>query len=141
MGNVEAPNSEATKTKTAYGEGKKEIPFVFSIPVYNNMPDTPCPVPSGGKNPNNYLKTLTVSNHDFDSKFTLGDDGTKVYNVKLKNAVTSIKINATAVASTASVSGTGSYPLVVGNNEFVVKVTAENKDVREYKIIVTRKSS
>lgn len=47
MANVEAPNSEATKTSTAYGTEKDDMSIVFSIPVYNNMPEAPCSVPSG----------------------------------------------------------------------------------------------
>lgn len=49
MGNIEAPNNEATKTVAAYGAIDKKMPMVFSIPVYEKMPDKPCDVPSGGK--------------------------------------------------------------------------------------------
>ena len=33
MGNIEAPNSEATKTVAAYGVIDKEMPITFSIPI------------------------------------------------------------------------------------------------------------
>ncbi|MDD7403234.1 MAG: SH3 domain-containing protein [Butyribacter sp.] len=141
MANIEAPNSEATKTNTAYGTQKETMTMVFSIPVYENMPATPCPVPSGGKNPNNYLKTLSISNHAFSSKFVLGDDGSKIYKVTLPNSVTSIKINATAVSSTATVTGKGTKSVEVGTKTYTVKVKAQSGSVRSYKIQVTRKAA
>lgn len=46
MSNVEAPNSEATKTASAYSDSLSEMPLVFSIPVYTGMPEAACPIPS-----------------------------------------------------------------------------------------------
>ena len=47
MQNISAPYSESSMVKRAYVEtGALDNPFVFKIPVYNNMPQTPCPVPS-----------------------------------------------------------------------------------------------
>lgn len=141
MANVEAPNSEATKTNTAYGTEKADMSMVFSIPVYENMPDAPCSVPSGGKNPNNYLKSLSVTDYALDSKFVLGDDGSKTYTLTVANSVKSIKINAKAVASTSTVSGTGTKTLSVGTKTYTVKVTSESGVERKYNIKVTRKSA
>lgn len=45
MTNVEAAYSEAIKTKTAYAETMNSTPIIFSIPVYNNMPETVCAAP------------------------------------------------------------------------------------------------
>ena len=45
MTNVEAAYSEAIKTKTAYAETMNSTPIIFSIPVYNNMPQTVCAAP------------------------------------------------------------------------------------------------
>ncbi len=45
MTNVEAANSEALKTKNAYSGILDSIPLVFSIPVYQNMPEENCAVP------------------------------------------------------------------------------------------------
>lgn len=45
MTNVEAANSEALKTKNAYNGILDAVPLVFSIPVYENMPETNCAVP------------------------------------------------------------------------------------------------
>lgn len=45
MTNVEAANSEALKTKNAYNGMLDAVPLVFSIPVYENMPEANCAVP------------------------------------------------------------------------------------------------
>lgn len=45
MTNVEAANSEALKTKNAYSGMLDSVPLVFSIPVYENMPEVNCAVP------------------------------------------------------------------------------------------------
>ena len=139
MGNIEAPNNEATKTVAAYGAIDKDMPMVFSIPIYENMPDKPCDVPSGGKNPNNYLKTLYVKDHPFDSKFVLGDNGTKTYTLTVNNSVANIKICATKVSKYSTMTGTGIKNLQVGENTFYVKVRSESGKTRKYKIVVTRK--
>lgn len=90
------------------------------------------------ENPNNYLKTLYVNNYTFTSKFVLGDDGSKTYKLKVDKSVDSIKINATTVSESATLSGTGKKTLSDGVNTFTVKVTSESGDVRKYTIEVTR---
>ncbi len=141
MGNVEAPNSEASKTVTAYGTIDKNMPITFSIPVYKDMPAQACEVPTGGKNPNNYLKTLYIKDHAFSSKFVLGDNGSKTYKVTVANDVTSIKICATKVSKYSTLSGTGNKTLTAGTNTFYVKVKSESGNTRKYKIVVTRKAA
>lgn len=142
MTNVEAPNSEATKVKNAYGDGKKDIPLVFSIPVYNNMPDQVCEVPTGGKNPNNFLKSLTANAGTWGTKFTLGDDGSKTYTLTVANSVTSVKLTATAVAATSTVTGAGTKSgLKVGTTTYTIKVKSESGVTRNYKVQITRKSA
>ncbi len=139
MANIEAPNSEATKTVSAYGVIEPDMPIVFSIPVYTDMPEEPCEVPSGGKNPNNYLKTLYVKNYPFTSQFVLGDDGSKKYKLTVDKSVSSIKICATKVSAHSTLTGTGSKQLSDGVNTFTVKVTSESGKTRKYTIEVTRK--
>ncbi len=51
MQNIMAPSSEAITIKNAYrSAGTIENSFVFKIPVYNNMPEKACPVPTGIEN-------------------------------------------------------------------------------------------
>lgn len=140
MANIEAPNSEATKTSAAYGSDKENTPIVFSIPVYNNMPASACPMPSGGANPNNYLKNLIVQGHAFTAPFALGDDGSKTYTTTVANTVTSVNIVATKVSSAATVTGAGKHSLAVGANTFTIKVKSASGVTRNYKVVVTRKA-
>ncbi len=49
MQNIMAPYTESQMVKRAYTEtGSLDNPFVFKIPVYQNMPATACPVPGTG---------------------------------------------------------------------------------------------
>lgn len=148
MSNIEAPWSEALKTAEAYGTDKADMSLVFSIPVYSGMPSVVCPSPSGEAqqevktvSTNNYLKSLSVKGYSFQSPFKSGDDGHETYSLKVKKSVSSIRINASPVSTTAKVSGNGKKKLAakVKTKTYVVKVKAESGDVRKYKIKVNRK--
>ncbi|MDL2312269.1 FG-GAP-like repeat-containing protein [Bacteroidales bacterium OttesenSCG-928-B11] len=60
------------------------------------------------------------------------------YSVEVPYSVATIEIYAGAEDSKASISGTGSKTLVVGNNTAYVTVTAENGDYKTYIIDITR---
>ncbi len=48
MQNIAAPTSESRTIASLYGSvGALNSPFVFKIPVYENMPEKACPVPTG----------------------------------------------------------------------------------------------
>ena len=52
MQNIMAPYTESQMVKKAYTEtGSLDNPFVFKIPVYNDMPTTACPVPGTKSTP------------------------------------------------------------------------------------------
>ncbi len=139
MANIEAPNSESGKTAEAYGTQKADMKLVFSIPVYISMPTSVCSVPSGGSNPNNYLKSLAVKGYSFDIPFEAGDDGSKVYTLTVANSVKSVKIVAETVSAEAALSGTGTKKLKVGKKTYKIKVKAQNGSTRKYKVKITRK--
>lgn len=105
------------------------------------MPVSACDIPSGGKNPNNYLKNLYVQGHAFSAPFALGDTGSKTYKTTVANRVKSVKVVASAVSTAATVTGTGSKRLSVGKNTIIVKVKSASGSTRSYKIVVTRKSA
>lgn len=138
MANVEAPNSESSKTLSAYGDTIADTPIVFSIPVYNNMPAASCPMPAGGANPNNYLQSLDVAGYTLDQPFVLGDDGSRTYTLTVSASVSSIQVNASPVSSSATVSGAGGYSLSSGQNTITVTVKAADGSTRNYQMIVTR---
>ena len=52
MQNLAAPSAESKKVRSAYEKsGSVENTFVFKIPVYNNMPESACPVPGKAPTP------------------------------------------------------------------------------------------
>lgn len=51
MQNISAPTTEALSIKKLYeSAGALENTFVFKIPVYENMPASPCPMPTSSTN-------------------------------------------------------------------------------------------
>ncbi|SFR69433.1 cadherin-like beta sandwich domain-containing protein [Anaeromicropila populeti] len=137
MANVEAARAEAQKTYTAY-KNFTDIPVVFYIPVYYNMPAAPCPVPSGGLNPNNWLKKLSVIGQTMTPTFQVSDAVNTSYTVIVDSSVTSVTIEASAVSSKATVVGNVEYPVNIGVNTIPVVVTAENGQQRTYEIYVIK---
>ena len=131
--NVKAASSEGTKVyKSYYNLGILDSGFVFSIPVYNNMPSK-TNLPNIG-NPNNYLKSLSVNDKSVD-----GFDGGKTsYKVYVENSVSSVELKAQTVNSNAQASNLGKKNLNVGDNSFDIVVTAENGDKKTYKLTIVR---
>ena len=84
---------------------------------------------------NNYLKSLSVSNYNFQRKFS--KDGL-TYFVTVKNNIKSIKVNAKSENSKAKISISGNSNLKVGINKVLVTVTSESGKTRNYRIYVTR---
>ena len=135
MQNLLAAYNEGRKMANGYAD--KTQTFVFRIPVYQNMPSSAVTFTSKG-NPNNYLKSLSVSGQSLTPAFN-GDKTS--YTMVVPNAVSSIKISATAVASTSKVSGTGTYNLDVGDNKITVKCKSQSGVTRSYIITVTRQKA
>ena len=140
MANIEAPYAESKKTAGAY-ENMEVLPIVFSIPVYFNMPEEPIPVPEKAYNPNNWLKTLVVSDANgkdlqLTPTFNLKTD--QVYYLVVDSTTEELQIEAEAVSSKAMVLNTGFHGIAYGSNTIVITTMAENGDCREYIIIVVR---
>lgn len=141
MGNVEAPYSEGRKVYAGY-TNVGELPIVFSIPVYLNMPETAVSIPQTKLNPNNWLKTLKV----FDLSgtqitMTPAFDMTldQEYYLVVDNSCDMIQIAAEAVNKKAVISGDSYYSLGVGTNSIRVLVVSESGDTRSYQLNVVRK--
>ncbi len=143
MANVEAPKSEAYKVYLAYSamDDYENMSIHFSIPVYNDMPEKAVSEPALVKNPNNYLKTLTVKD-SLGNTLTLTPSfryNTLSYSAKVSSGATSVTISASAVASSAVlVGGAGTHKLSNGSNAFEVQVRAADGTVRSYKINITK---
>jgi len=142
MTNVEAPYAEARKVAAAY-KNMIDSPIVFSIPVYLNMPETPCQKPTTQFNPNNRLKSLKIlDNSGNELKLTPTFDQTVYsYYLIVGNEVEGVEIKATAVSKKATVSGSGYYPLIAGNNEIVIQVTAQNGNIANYTVYIVREEN
>ena len=159
MTNAGAAYSEAIKNYTAY-QGVMDKPFVFYIPVYNNMPDSACLMPSGNLSPNNYLKTLTVTGgatgtaYGAATPFAIGSDGSIDYIFTIPatetavtisaapiNAYATVNITGTAagtVNGTAGTATTGTVNLDEPSKKVKVKVKAQDGTQRTYTIIINR---
>ena len=85
---------------------------------------------------NNYLKTLEAKGYEI--KF---DRDTLEYELSVNNDVKSLDITAIAEDSRSRVEITGNENFKTGKNTVIITVKAENGDVREYKLIVNRKSA
>ncbi len=135
MANVVAPYSEGTKLSKAYEN--LDTTIVFRIPIYDNMPETAAVRPTGTGNPNNILSSLGIYDL-YGNKVTLIPefDALNVtdYYLTTTSANSVLQIVAKAVNGSARVSGNGM--IVVGTNADVyeIKVTAENGDIRIYRI-------
>lgn len=139
MTNILAPRSESITSSKAYSDSMKaSTALVFTIPVYQNMPESICAIPTGNGSPINLLKSLSVSNANLTPTF---DYNTTNYDVIVDNSVTSIDVSAEAMVSTASISGVQTFGLNVGANTIHVVVTAENGDTKTYTINVVRQAN
>lgn len=138
MTNVQGAASEGKHIAAGYDASARQAALVFKIPVYKNMPATTCVKPTGNDNPNYMLKSLTVSGHRLTPTFSVYETA---YSLIVDNSVSSVKISATAIASTTSISGTGTKSLNVGTNTFTVKTTAQNGATRTYTITIVRQEA
>lgn len=139
MTHILAPSVESIRMAGAYSDDVKNgTALVFKIPVYKNMPSSVAQCPTGDGSPNNALSSLKVSGYNLTptfSKFVYD------YDLIVKNTVSSITVSATALDSSATVSGTGKKSLKVGSNNINITVKAKNGAVRTYTIVVARKNS
>ena len=140
MANVEAPYAEGRKTAAAYSD-LENLPIVFSIPVYLDMPEEVCTKPEPKLNPNNLLSNLTIEDMEGNSYVvtpTFDGQKTEEYSLIVENHVDCLDIKAETVSKKADVEGDGMISLEEGYNEITIAVFAENGDVKEYIITIIR---
>lgn len=152
--NIEAPITEAGFVFWGYKDsGNIELPIVFHIPVYNNMPTTLSIQPKDG-NPNNWLTDLkidgkTIDNFDGDSYYSYDDnwDGiaddtfsSNVYSYTVPYDQDTINISTTTAVSTSNVTGNGIITVDKSKTINIV-VTAENGTTKTYVIKLTKQDA
>lgn len=137
MTNIEGAAGEGAKLSRAYTAEMKKQTLVFKIPVYKNMPETACVKPTKTGSPNNKLSGLDVTGYALTPTFSMD---TESYDIIVNPSVDKIAVNASAIDSTATVTGTGTVSLQSGNNTIRVEVKAQNGDIRNYQLNVVRQS-
>ena len=134
---VNGQATEAISLKNAYSEEIKRGAMEFLIPIYNNMPDTPCPKPSGSGSSDSSLKTLKVIGATLSPAFS---KTTYSYSATLPAGTTSAEIYAISTVDEADVSGYGKVSVKTGKNVFRVICTAVNGTSTVYTINLTVKA-
>ena len=84
---------------------------------------------------NNYLSKLKISGYDINPKF---DKTNNTYFITINKDVEELSITAKAEVSSATVTVYGNTNLKSGTNKILINVTAENGDVKTYRIYVTK---
>ena len=106
MQNIQAPSTESIKTYNGYNNiGLINSEFIFSIPVFKNMPNSTS-LPDKG-NPNNYLSSLSINGEYLFESATHDTE----FELNLDVNTKSVDIVASKVYSKSVVSGTGSVSL------------------------------
>lgn len=84
---------------------------------------------------NNYLSKLKISGYDISPKF---DKTNNTYFITIDKDVEKLDITAKAEANSAIVTVYGNTNLKSGTNKILINVTAENGEVKTYRIYVTK---
>ena len=137
MTNVDGAASEGSIFAEGFTSEQKSTALNFKIPVYNNMPETPCPQPTLSGSPNNKLNGLGVEGFTLTPTF---NRDTYSYDLIVDHSVTNVTVSASAIDSKASVRGNGNVSLSSGINDISVVVRAENGTERTYTIHVVRQA-
>lgn len=145
MTNAGGAASEGYILSDAYSETMRTLALGFYIPVYENMPDSECEMPTKTGSPNNRLESLAVNGFTLTPSFSYS---TTSYSLVVENSVSSVSVSAAAFDSTASIKvngtsltdGKANVKLSVGDNTIKVNVTAENGDLYTYTITIARQS-
>lgn len=134
--NAEASDAKATISgvgKKLLDYGKNEFTIMVTAENGNsksylitiNRPDT--------RNANAYLKELTINGEQIDFEKDILE-----YTYTVDNSVIELDIGAIPELETSTVTVTGNKDLIVGENEVIITIVAEDESTKEYKIIVTR---
>ncbi len=134
MQNIEAPYNEAAQTYKAYkdalGDNMKNIGYVFTIPVYDNMPNAT--ILPDSANPISYLKELLINDNMVSDFNSLVYD----YSITIPSYITKLNIKANPIVSKVVITGTGDIAITGDKQVISVTVRASNNNVKTYNITV-----
>lgn len=137
MTNVDGAASEGSIFAEGFTSQQKSTALNFKIPVYSNMPETPCAQPTLSGSPNNKLNGLGVEGFTLTPTF---NRDTYSYDLIVDHSVSNVTVSASVIDSKASVRGNGNVSLSSGINDISVVVRAENGTERTYTIHVVRQA-
>ncbi|HHT97337.1 MAG TPA: SH3 domain-containing protein [Clostridiales bacterium] len=139
MTNVEAPWAEGRKIAMAYNT-MEDIPIVFSIPVYTNMPKKVSPRPTKEYNPNNRMKSLKVTDDKGKALTLTPTFNQEIYDyaIIVGQDIDLVNITSTAVSKLAKVNGGGSKILNKDYNKIEISVIAENGNEAIYTVNIIK---
>ncbi len=132
MQNISAPTSEAKTIRNLYGKANSlENTFVFKIPVFNNMPASPCPRPSSSTNvvlqiPGGYDSTVYLDGVAYGSSARNGRNIVKASGTGAKTAVV-YQYNSAGVPT-----GMYVWTLNYANGAYTVTAQPDLKDLLTY---------
>lgn len=131
--NVTAPTSESVTTYEAYKEQNLlNSAFVFDIPIYLNMPDV-VSLPDIAST-DNLLNKITINGNPISSY----DKDVLEHTVYITNDISSVNISVEKSDINAKVTGTGTIMTTNEITEHQIIVTAENGNVRTYRITIKK---
>ena len=135
MTNTQGAAEEGKKLGKAYNQSMRNDAIEFFIPVYSNMPETACVMPTGDGNPNNKLAALSVDGFTLTPGFNMD---TESYTLIVDPSVSYVNVSAAAIHSGAAISGGGTVALTEASTIIPLTVTAENGDQRTYTITINK---
>lgn len=130
MTNVQAPSAEAKKMVIAYGAALDQE-IIFKIPVFDNMPSEPSPMPTGSGSSNTALAELSVDGYTLTPTF---NRSITEYDLVLNESVDFINVSVRAADASSTVQGDGRYTLQEGLNNVKIVVSAPNGSSTTYTI-------
>lgn len=137
MQNIQAPMSESQTVRRSYTDrGLLDAPFVFKIPVFENMPAS-TERPADNSNPNNCLAALEVDGNPVIAEF---DKDRTEYSYEVPYGSKQVTVTARAASELALVNAPSQVDLQVGDNRCQIQVTAQNGETKTYTLTITRKS-
>ncbi|WP_347451255.1 stalk domain-containing protein [Acetoanaerobium noterae] len=126
-------NDYSFEAESSYTQSNKITVYMNDVLISGIEPEEPIV-----QSDNAFLGDLTIDNGTLNPDF---DKDTLSYTSEVGNDITEIEINANAEDSKASVDGTGTKNLIVGNNIFEIKVTAEDGTEKIYTLTIEREEA